>query len=441
MKAKSLFTIIIPFVILSLAAVVGIVLAEPKEEKVEIHTIQGQGEPITEANMIKQVDTANAADNPTVKYVITSKHVHPGGYDPNKNDPCKINVWGLPKNPWAIDFPADVCDDISAQWGNVVILVPGDGNAPCPNDPNGSGIYLKPSTGAHELNHIKLGSAHSADPNNKMYPDNDDHGDGNGTHSCHRKGMNLTEAQRALLSINSLAFAQDVMANGRGGEKYDALFDAAPKWIDLTSTEFWMEWTGGQYKLHFSINTDDVVSFFDVYEIGVYVETDNDIATGEPPEGLDYYLAYIPQFDEIIFQRYEGFWVSLPPPEGLTHEFLHLSPDLNHPGLATGIKIDLPLMSFIPLSGSFAFKATATNYAMSDFVPDSGLLRYNYMPVPIPGDIDLNNKVDFEDLNWFCYDWLRAGPSRADIYPPMGDGIVNFMDYVVLANNWKAAMP
>jgi hypothetical protein len=243
------------------------------------------------------------------------------------------------------------------------------------------------------------------------------------------------------LSVNALGFAQDVMANGRGGEIYDALHDTAPKWIDLVSTEFWMEWTGGQYKLHFSINTDDVVSFFDVYEIGLYIEADNDIATGEPPEGLDYYLAYIPQFNEIIFQRYLGEWVYLPPPEGLTHEFMYLSPDLNHPGLATGIKIDIPLSNFVPLSGSFAFKATASDYIMRDFVPDSGLLRYSYMPVPIPGDIDLNNRVDFEDLNWFCYDWLRTGSTRADIYPPMGDGIVDFRDFTLLANNWKAWMP
>ena len=65
----------------------------------------------------------------------------------------------------------------------------------------------------------------------------------------------------------------------------------------------------------------------------------------------------------------------------------------------------------------------------------------SYMPVPIPGDIDLNNKVDMADLNWFVYDWLKAGSSRADIYPPFGDGIVDFRDYALLANNWLLGMP
>lgn len=435
MKKYNLFTILMPFFGILLIVPIGTAFGAPKEEKVEIHSVEGCK--ITEANMIEQVNTANAIDSPSVKYVIDSNHVYGPNtpYDPNKNDPCRINIWGLPKNPWAVPFPGNVDPNVSAQWGSVVILVPGDGNAPDGNDPNGSGIFIKPSTLAHELNHIHLGPAHSDDPNNKMCPDNEDHGDGKGLHSCHRKGTNLTAEQRALILASPVSFVQNVMGNGRGGEVYDS-YDVSVGAIDLIWAQGWLEWIQGQYMLHLGAQVR-AFSPMEFSEIGFYIESDNDRSTGEPPEGLDYYLAFQPQYNEIIFQEYDsGHWIPYVTPFEITYEITYAYPDSNRPSFPVGVKLDIPLASFVPLSGNFAFKATATNYVEKDLAPDANLLRYYYPPVPIPGDLNLSNKVNAADLQLMAYDWLNMGSSRADIYPPNGDGIVNFQDFAVLANNW-----
>jgi len=429
MKKHNLFTILMPFFGILLIILIGTAFGAPKEEKVQIHSVEGCK--ITEANLIEQVNTANAIDNPTVKYVIDSNHVYGPNtpYDPNKNDPCRINIWGVNKKPWGDPNVSGAKVSSGTIW-----VVPGDGNAPSPSDPNGSGIYVKPSTLAHELNHLN-GLEHSNDPNNKMYPDN--WPDGNGVvHSCHRKGTNLTAGQRTILQNSNVAYAQDVMGNGRGGEVYDDPCDVGPRFIDLDWAQGWLEWIGGQYILHLTAQVDSL-SLVDSSEIGFYIESDNDRSTGEPPEGLDYYLAFQPLYYEIIFQKYDsGHWIPYVTPFEITYELTYAYPDSNSPRFGVGIKLDVPLASFVSLSGNFAFKATATNYVEKDLAPDANLLRYYYPPVPIPGDLNLSNKVNAADLELMAYDWLKIGSSRADIYPPNGDGIVNFSDFAVLANNW-----
>jgi len=44
--------------------------------------------------------------------------------------------------------------------------------------------------------------------------------------------------------------------------------------------------------------------------------------------------------------------------------------------------------------------------------------------------------VDFKDLAVLSSCWLRNKPS-VDIAPAAGDGIVNFLDFVGLAENWN----
>jgi hypothetical protein len=432
MKKHNLFTILMPFLGILLIVLIGTALGAPKEEKVEIHTVQGSG--ITEGQVRGWVDNANAIDANSVKYVVDSNHVYGPNtpYEPNKNDPCRINIWGVNKKPWGDPNVSGAKVSSGTIW-----VVPGDGNAPSPSDPNGSGIYIKPSTLAHELNHLN-GLVHSNDPNNKMYPDNDDHGDGKGTHSCHRIDTQLTPEQRTILQNSSVSYAQEVMGNGRGGEVYDKYNDVSLGFIDLDWTQAWLEWIGGHYILHLTAQVDSL-SFVDFSEIGFYIESDNDLATGEPPEGLDYYLAFQPRDNKVTFQRYDpGLgWIHLPPPEEMTYELTYAYPDSNLPRIPVGVKLDIPLASFMSLSGNFAFKASATtNYIEKDLAPDANLLRYYYPPVPIPGDLNLSNKVNAADLGLMAYDWLRTGSSRADIYPPIGDGIVNFQDFAVLANNW-----
>ena len=56
------------------------------------------------------------------------------------------------------------------------------------------------------------------------------------------------------------------------------------------------------------------------------------------------------------------------------------------------------------------------------------------------GDITGEGRVNAEDLKKMAEDWLLSG-SLADIYPPPdGDGIVDFRDFAVLAENWLAEL-
>lgn len=53
------------------------------------------------------------------------------------------------------------------------------------------------------------------------------------------------------------------------------------------------------------------------------------------------------------------------------------------------------------------------------------------------GDFDFSGSVDFTDLSILALQWLQPpGTPSADIAPSPPDGIVNFLDYAVLADHW-----
>jgi len=55
------------------------------------------------------------------------------------------------------------------------------------------------------------------------------------------------------------------------------------------------------------------------------------------------------------------------------------------------------------------------------------------------GDFVCPDGVDWSDLAVFCEQWLQVGAYSADIAsPPAGDGIVNFLDFAALVQNWLA---
>ena len=130
-----------------------------------------------------------------------------------------------------------------------------------------------------------------------------------------------------------------------------------------------------------------------------------------------------------------------PPPEGVSLELAYTNKDTDEPPVASGIRFTGPLNEFVPamaLTGNFAFKATSKNRLTqeTDRAPDIGVLTIKYPPNPIPGDLNLDNKVDASDLEIMTWDWPQIGTSRADIFPPIGDVKVDFLDYAILANNW-----
>jgi hypothetical protein len=53
-----------------------------------------------------------------------------------------------------------------------------------------------------------------------------------------------------------------------------------------------------------------------------------------------------------------------------------------------------------------------------------------------PGDFVCPDNVEMNDLAVLCEEWqLEVIP--ADVWPEDGDGIVNFFDWAVLANQWE----
>ena len=54
-----------------------------------------------------------------------------------------------------------------------------------------------------------------------------------------------------------------------------------------------------------------------------------------------------------------------------------------------------------------------------------------------PGDLDIDCDVDFADFAILASQWLEVpGEPSADIAPPEGDGIINFLDFAELAKDW-----
>jgi len=430
MKKRIFFPVLSAFIGVLLA--VSISFAEAKKVKVQIHVVKDSG--ISEQQIRDWINKTNQIDGPNVTHVVDSNHFYPDpntdANDPNKNDPNRINIWGVPK--------CTVTGEpnfVSGRKGNIIELVPGRKDSNDPNDPNGNNVYIKDSTLAHEINHIHLGPAHSDDPNNKMYPDN--HKNAQGKYkSCHRKDTNMTPEQRATVNACVAGMSHDAMDSGYGIERYDATGDGGFGYIDLDWTQCWIQLIQGGHILHLTGQVKSL-SFTDFSEIGFYIESDNDMATGQPPEGLDHYVAYRPLYNEIIFQIYEaGMWMNLPA-AGIGYELNFIDKDADIAPIAAGIEIEMPMELLIRRAGDFlSYKAVAHNYVEMDFSPDEGLLTMQ-VPQPIAGDLNDDVKVNNEDLEIMTDEWLKIGDSVADIYPAFdGDKIVNFRDFAVLANNW-----
>jgi hypothetical protein len=411
---------------LSIFLTIFCIAAFAKEVEVQIHIVQGSG--ITQEQATGYVAEANRIDGPAgVTYTITSRHNYEPNtpYDPNKNDPCKINIWGVKRKPWGTPT-------VSGKRGNVIWLVPD---------------YIRPSTLAHELDHV-LGLDHSNDPNNKMYPDNVTE---NGTviKTGERKGTKLTEDDINDIRNSNVAYVQNVCRHGAGAESYDVLGDVLNPNIDLVWTQGWIEYVGGKYMVHLTAEVD-VVSFFDVWpEIGFYMNSDGDDATGEPPDGLDCILTYRPYYNEITLQKFEpGLGWHYAPTEGISYELTYADDDSNLPPRPTGIVIGGSLETFWInqfVTGLYEYlaKATDPNTGEQDRVPDSNSLKLKFpAPAPLPGDLNLDKKVDAADLDIMSWDWPEIGTSRADIEPiPAGDGKVDFLDFAILAQNWLIWIP
>jgi len=56
--------------------------------------------------------------------------------------------------------------------------------------------------------------------------------------------------------------------------------------------------------------------------------------------------------------------------------------------------------------------------------------------IPLAGDFVCPDGVEMNDLAMLCEEWL-FDEIPADVWPEDGDGIVNFFDWAIFANQWQ----
>ncbi|MBS3782709.1 MAG: hypothetical protein KGY68_08920 [Candidatus Thermoplasmatota archaeon] len=331
---------------------------EKQEIKVKVHMIEGSG--ISEEDVEDWIEDAESEDVFGCSFNFSVEVNYEDEYNESKNHDNKLNIWAAPQNPWSEDFDS-VNPDISAQWRNEVMLVPGDGD----------NISIKSSTLAHEMGHY-FGLGHeNDDPENIMCPDNW----GDPPKSCNRKGTNVTESQQenATESPNAQAqkaFTEDRCANIR---EPNETAEEMPEFIDLNYAQVWTNDT------HLHLTSTVKRYEYEDCRLGFYLETDGDTNTGDPDEGLDYYVGFNPMMEETIFEEWaDEEWRQLGPTE-ISFDFAYIYPDININPTATGVEFTLPLYILERIEGdTLSFRATGEFDTYVDNLPEDGLKTINY---------------------------------------------------------------
>jgi len=412
------------------------VVSEPNVVKVQIHVVKGSG--ITEGQVREGLKKANEADANAARFVVDSNHFYEDPNtdpnDPNNNDPNRINIWAV-RRCKVTGEP----NNVSGCKGNIVELVDPNGTKD-PNDANAPKVYMKDSTLAHELNHI-FGLDHNepnghpiTDPNNKMYPDN--WKDAGVRTSCHRKGAKLEEWQREKIRKSKVWKAKDAVDSGYGGDAYDNVGDVDFGYIDLDWTQAWIEWLS-PYILHLTAQVGSL-SFESYSELGFYIESDGNPSTGQPPEGLDYYVAFQPASNQIIFEIYDAEWVPLDP-NGITYELTYTWKDADVPPVPSGVKFEVPMALLHRKAGNvISYRAVAQNDVQMDVSPNAGLLSVA-LPPWLP-DFVPDGVIDYKDLDVLTDNWLSSPPidPNVDLYP---DGRIDFRDFTEFGKYWRQHQP
>jgi hypothetical protein len=403
--------------VLMVALVFSSVVVAKTVVKVAKHVVKGSG--VTPQQMEDQFKKYKAVwDSPQVE------HKQVGGVDEVNNvDEGRvkgaINIYGTPRGAGPrgnagicydrrfIEIGPNCPNDTGAHegghWGGAN---PDDTNHP-DNHGTPKGFYpigpnsVDPNYSGYDTNGD--GKADANDANNIMFP-------GTG-----RKGSNVDPNQRKRYEENMKKWAESQKATEaeRGKELKDAKHDVPPP-SDISETVVWGLGTNEMdYTLHFEVLMEP--NLMPGIRVGFYLETDQSCTTGEPPEGLDYYVGYDTDVGETIFQKYEpagGGWVTMP--MGVVEselEYIHF--DAPYPSIPLGVTLSVPLAALTPLSQNnlLSYKAVAQQLPSgpTDVSPNTGLATILTAPLPpegILGDVDGDGDVDFEDFAYVAENWL-----------------------------------
>jgi len=335
-------------------------LLQPQEKiRIEVvkHIVKDSG--ITEDSITYWLMLANHTYGCSLIFVQVDTYYHEG-YDNSKNNAGKINIWAVPSTTKTADDPnGDISE--ATQGGNEVKLTDGDG----------ANIYIKDSTLSHELGHnFGLRDTTTLGDSNIMRPDNDWNATAGKVTSCHRTGTDVTDDQQKKVRESAKRFC--AKEAGRGQDVYDAVGNPIGAFMDITWAEGWAEYAVTTWTLHLTLN---VLSFSNVsYWLGFLIESDNDTATGEPLEGIDYIVSFNPANNLVNFSRYDVGWTPLDPTD-ITHEFTYHWEDLDAPPIINGISFSFPLTSLDRRAGNIvSLRAVTYNGTHTDQAPDTGFL-------------------------------------------------------------------
>lgn len=174
---------------------------------------------------------------------------------------------------------------------------------------------------------------------------------------------------------------------GNGKDEADPIGDVPYSYIDINYDSLW-GWGYGvdDYVLNGTILVDDL-SFDQPSLLGFYLETDHDPYTGDPAEGLDYFIGYNPMDDLLSFQRYDDAWIDLDP-SSIGQGFILTEFDAAIDPIAIGINLTFPLQMLERRSGeSLSFRAAAMSGSYNDFSPDLSLKSISTQPIPEPSTL------------------------------------------------------
>jgi len=353
-----------------------------KEIKVAKHIVKGSG--VTAEQMEKWMKQANEAFKTSFKFVQDNAPDQVDKVGDGKVDGA-INVYGsdlkatAPGNPgeaWDQNYinvgqsapDSTMAHEIGHWLGAVPDSTSSEHGTPMGEYPGHPG-YMGSDTNGD-------GKADAEDQKNLMYP------------GVGRKGIVIDDKQQQTAHKKADEWLKSVESKktGRGKDEPDPIGDSLYSFTDIVYDSVWgYGQNKDNYEMHFSLQTSGL-DFSQDAVLGFMIESDQNLLTGVPGTGVDYFLGYEPVTNKILFERYDTLWQVLDT-TSIQSEFALHSFDGPFTPIPIGINLNLPL-SLFDRRGSedlLSFLAmTKVGDTIMDASPDAGMKTISTQPVPEP---------------------------------------------------------